>query len=914
MFRPSPVFLCLLLFPVLACPEPEPPSPDPDPAAGVDPAIPAANGEARAGKIRDQGGEGALFGGIAAEGAAGDFKIYNEHVQFIIQGPYHSHGYVDTGGLIIDADLVRTGGTLHRDPFDDFFISHGIGWLFHADEVAVIDPGASGTAHVQATGRFTMWSFIHGALETTQPLLPEAPVSITVDYRLPGDSQTLEIEATFSNSSGEVARFNPSFGYLGSDEDLDPWASGLGLNPSSFDSADALGVVDRWGGATFSLWNEAGPIAVMGLQDLTSQAGLSGTADGWTDLASGDSVVLRRNLTVAQDPVTAEAIRHQALGDPLASISGSVTESGSGAPVAGARIHFVSPASEEGGSPTVAGFARSGSDGSWSAELLPGDWQVYVTGRGPGQRVDLPSGAGRYAPFANPVLNARQLAVLTGAQSPPAPPLARGYLTPEPHSVTLSTTEAATLDLDLNAAGSLRIVATDDSGASVPFYAEIRWADGSGPQGDSLSGLHDALGLSDQTSLFLRLWSADGDMSVAAPTGTYSVHVSHSWRHERADLEGIVITEGAETQVDATLSVAVPSDGWQAMDSHLHGAPSNDGSLGMEDRLIVCAATGVQIPVTTDHDRMSDYRPLASALGLDGQMKVLPGVEVSSVMRGHFNLFPVEPKPQELLNGGAPAWWDLPETTDDLLGIIRAGGTEDSMVQVNHGRSGMFDFSNYIPSSGNATAETFSWDFDLFELMNSSSVAAREALRLDYYSFLNQGRMKVPTGVSDSHSRTSPCGLARTDVFLDSDSSDDVSGAGLREAILGGHVVVSSGPTLRVTSGDSIPGDTLNGPSHTLAVTVSGPSYIEPEEVRLVRNGVTIETVTIDPTNYDGSLWLETEFTTQDSEDAMLRMARTAHAEGFPDIASWFESLSDAKRARITRLQVDLEETHGETG
>ena len=41
-------------------------------------------------------------------------------------------------------------------------------------------------------------------------------------------------------------------------------------------------------------------------------------------------------------------------------------------------------------------------------------------------------------------------------------------------------------------------------------------------------------------------------------------------------------------------------------------------------------------------------------------------------------------------------------------------------------------------------------------------------------------------------------------------------------------------------------------------------------------------------------------------------MARTAHAEGFPDIASWFESLSDAKRARIARLQGDLEDAQGE--
>jgi hypothetical protein len=288
----------------------------------------------------------------------------------------------------------------------------------------------------------------------------------------------------------------------------------------------------------------------------------------------------------------------------------------------------------------------------------------------------------------------------------------------------------------------------------------------------------------------------------------------------------------------------------------------------MEDRLIACAATGVQIPVTTDHDRISDYRPLTGPLGLDELMNVISGVEVSSVVRGHFNLFPVDPKPMQLTNGGAPVWWDLPDTTDDLMALIRQAGTEDSMVQVNHGRSGMFDFSSYHPASGTATAEKFSWDFDLFELMNSSNVAARELLRRDYYSFLNQGLLKVPTGVSDSHTRTSPCGLARTDVFLGSDSPGEVSPAALREALLAGHVVVSSGPTLRVTAGQNIPGDVLEGGQHTLAVVVSGPSYIQPDIVRLVRNGEVVDSVTVDASTFDNGLWIATDFVTDDSEDA----------------------------------------------
>jgi len=434
--------------------------------------------------------------------------------------------------------------------------------------------------------------------------------------------------------------------------------------------------------------------------------------------------------------------------------------------------------------------------------------------------------------------------------------------------VGVSLSEEANLDLELEAAGSLRVVSTSGAGEPIPSYVEVRWENGSGPQGDHLDGLHEHLGIRDEGSLYLRLWNGDGDMTVPAPPGSYSVHVSHSWRHERVDLTEQVVVSGDETLVSAALEEVVSPDGWIAMDSHLHAAPSNDGSLGMEDRLLTCAATGVQLPVTTDHDRMADYRPLASALGLDGRMSVLPGVEVSPIVRGHFNFFPVEPQSVLIANGGAPAWWTLPETTDDLMSLIRESGTEHSMIQVNHGRSGMFDFSNYQPGSGNATAETFSWDFDLFELMNSANVAAREELKLDYYSFLNQGQMKIPTGVSDSHSRTSPCGLAHTDVFLDTNNPGDVSPADLRAALLGGHVVVSSGPTLRATSGESIPGDVLEGGQHTISVQVSGPSYIQPDEVRLVRNGSAVDVVIVDPSAYADGVWLSHEFSVDDVEDA----------------------------------------------
>jgi rubrerythrin len=45
-----------------------------------------------------------------------------------------------------------------------------------------------------------------------------------------------------------------------------------------------------------------------------------------------------------------------------------------------------------------------------------------------------------------------------------------------------------------------------------------------------------------------------------------------------------------------------------------------------------------------------------------------------------------------------------------------------------------------------------------------------------------------------------------------------------------------------------------------------------------------------------------------DANEDLPAMARTAHAEGFPDIANWFETLAVAKEDRVERLKRALSE------
>ena len=846
------------------CPTPEPTEPPtPDPTAGVDPSVPAASGEARAGRIRD-GGEAALFGGVAAEGRPGDVMIYNDRVRFIVQGPYRSHGYIDTGGSIIDADIVRPDGQLGRDPIDDVFISHGIGWLFHADTVEVASAGGDGiAARIRATGSLVRWSFIEGAVEATDPILPDVDVGVVVDYTLQPDSYTVHLEATYTSNGIDDANLNPSIGWLASDEDLTAWAAGQGLEPDDLDGLAAIGAVGSNGEASFSFWPDHGELNSLGIAALVSAAGISATTMGWSIVTEGESVTFVQNITVAPDALTAEAERHRAQATDLGTVSGVVASEGEG--IAGARVWFVEPGTDE---PVVAGFAITGDDGSFSGDVPVGSWDLYAVGRSPGEIVDLPGGSGRYAPYAAPEVNERQLAILRGDDAGVPVPFATGWPTAAPLPVTVSAGGSVEVNLEMPPRGTLRVTIEDDAGAPLPAFVDIVRTGGDDPAAAVPAALREHLGIAESGTRLARAWLTDGSIDIPAPPGTYQVDVEHSFRHDRRRVEGVEVTAGETATVAATLAEIVLHDGWLAMDSHLHAAPSNDGQLPMEHRIATCAATGVDLPINTDHDRMVDYRPLAEAMGVTDRLNILPGVEVSPVLRGHFNLFPVAPD-NDLINGGAERWWDIPADQDQFLARVRAAGTDDSIVQVNHGRDGMMDFASYNPDDGLAgDPNRWSWDFDAFELINGSGRGNFTELRADWFSFTNLGRRKLPTGVSDSHGRGSPCGYGRTDVFLDTDDPASVTPAMLSEALRAGHTVVAGGTTLRATvDGAALPGDTVTGGSHTFHARVLAPDWMAPGPLRLIRNGEVIETIELEDAPTDG-LWLEHEFATEDDEDA----------------------------------------------
>jgi hypothetical protein len=831
---------------------------------GADPSIAAQPGEARAGVIRE-GGETdlALVDGMRSEGKAGDTKLWNDRVQFVVQGAYESHGIVDVGGTIIDADLVRPDGGLERDSIEDLFLAFGLSRLAEARSVEVLDDGRSGgPAIVRVTASDRPWRFMTGVFGTDQ-LLPDYQLEIVTDYALPPDSWTLTVKSRITNRGAQEVQFEPVDGVSGLSTDQELWTPDSGLAGVSESEFDSVGIAGRRGEPVLLLWLAEGRLRNTGFDVVVPEAGIGGYKHDRLGLGPGDSVLLERFWTLAPDTATAAAERLRHLDQPLGTVNGRVSDQGNGGGVPGLRVHFVGT-----GDHRTHGYAVSDAEGRFSVSLPPGDYLAYPVAQAPHHQLDLPAHAGRYPPFGHPNVQARALGALRAAQGEASSPMAIGRPTPPPEPVNVRAGQASEVSISMQSPARLRVAVRDEMGTERAALLQAFWAAGGRPDSGVPAAIEAALGIHASSDPVHRWWLR-GDATLDVHPGVWDLEVDAGPRHERLRVEGVDLRSGELTDVDLQLQAAVARDGWWSSDPHLHAAPSSDGRLPMEARIAQCAGLGVDLPISTDHDRHVDYRPLAAALGLEAQSILVPGVEVSPILEhGHFNMYPLPPRPGEI-NGGAFRWWLNFGSTEELFANLRSNAGSEAILQVNHGRGlGMMDFADYDPNTGQArNADAWSWSFDAFELINGGSTDNWVAERRDWFSWLQLGHRKIPTGVSDSHSLGSPCGRARTDVYLGVERLSEVGLDAFRDAFVAGRVVATNGPTLRVFVDGQPPGSDVAGTSPVAAVEVLAPSWIVPEALRVYRNGQIFHEVAL-PAAAVGGVWFRGDIELTTGQDA----------------------------------------------
>jgi len=779
-----------MLLTLLACNGPLPPEIHSDDLPGP--------GEAAAGSIAD---DAVLFGGISAEGRRGALMLVNDRVRFVVQGVRDSGYYIRQGGGVLDADIVRPEGQPGRDVVDDWTSMVGMGRLLEPTQATVIDDGRdSGVARVRVEGTASAMELITGALETPS-IIPEMDLWITVDYALPADSWLLEVTTTVSTDS-ETSRLEIGDLLQASVDAADPWIQGDGLDSPEGRAFEWNGFVGRHNEIALGLFAQPSEVLTFGAVGalLTSLVEMGLAFQDPVDLTPDSPISYSRLYGVGPDLATLTDEWLERSGGSTETVSGTVTAADG--PVPGARVTILVD-----DAPYTLAFTDE--DGDFSARVPWGSEVSWLAdGRGPGTELDLPEGAGSWSPYAAMDVQKRVGRSFTdGAVAVPAA-RGRGFGTPED-------------PLTLQEPARLTVAAVDGA----PFEARLQ---------PHLTPARDPRLVMDRASGDRILaWSRDGEVTVPLEPGTYDLVVHRGPRFETWS-STLQVEAGDSPTVLVDLEEAWSIPGWWFGDPHMHAAPSGDGSISMEARLVGAAGLGVELHFGTDHDHVANYRPLVAALGLEDRLVSVVADEVSPVIRGHLNLYPLIPADEP--NGGAWAWWSeaVPDTESQFERLREHH--PGALIQANHPLdSGVAAAAGWSPGSI-ANADRWSTDFDCMEVLNADDHADYLAL---FWDLTNRGLVITPTGTSDSHGHTSGNpGLNGTLIGLGETYSD----AALVEAMRAGRTVITHGPGLQLSIE---PGSTVVGATE-LQVELLRASWVGVDSVQLWQDGELAESVTED--------------------------------------------------------------------
>lgn len=371
--------------------------------------------------------------------------------------------------------------------------------------------------------------------------------------------------------------------------------------------------------------------------------------------------------------------------------------------------------------------------------------------------------------------------------------------------------------------------------------------------------------------------------------GTYDVvAVAGPWS-TMAAARDVVVGEGQTQIVDlaVTLLPDLKPAGTLDGDFHVHGATSFDSGIPDLDRVRAFLASRTDVIAATDHDVIGDYAAAREALGADDRLELLVGVETT----GHVlnKLLPGADYPQVI---GHWNFWPLPIVhADPYRGAAYDEGAEPGVlmtrmeevgwdhdlgiVQLNHpveeadfgrdlgwgvtlGLNGNEDlpttFDDTLPSlflRQHPDADFANSDYHSQEVMNGTANNTLLAFRAFWFYLLNQGVPRTGTANSDSHGLTdSVLGTPRTVVWTDS-AVGAFDWVEFNDALKAGRAIGTNGPLIVASVADSA--GVARGPSleafaagspAQLQITVSAAPWVPIEEVRIVVNGETVQTIT----------------------------------------------------------------------
>ncbi|MBH24310.1 MAG: hypothetical protein CMH57_07660 [Myxococcales bacterium] len=188
-------------------------------------------------------------------------------------------------------------------------------------------------------------------------------------------------------------------------------------------------------------------------------------------------------------------------------------------------------------------------------------------------------------------------------------------------------------------------------------------------------------------------YTEDGLASLRVrPNQTYEVYVSRGLEYDVQRAEIGFVGPGEVKVVSTVLSRVVDTEGYISGDFHLHAAPSLDSSLPLDERVLSAAGEGLEFPVATDHNFVTNYKPIIERNGLEPWMNTVVGLELTTLESGHFNGFPLNRKVEEITKGSFE--WSQRTPAEIFTDLKELGelGPEKTIVQVNHSRDSILGY------------------------------------------------------------------------------------------------------------------------------------------------------------------------------------------------------------------------------
>jgi len=328
-------------------------------------------------------------------------------------------------------------------------------------------------------------------------------------------------------------------------------------------------------------------------------------------------------------------------------------------------------------------------------------------------------------------------------------------------------------------------------------------------------------------------------MRIGLPAGYYTLYASRGFEYG-VRTQHFTLPPGRTYPLPMRIRREVPTPGMVSCDTHVHTFTySHHGDATVEERMLTLAGEGIELPIATDHDILTDYSEPARRMGVEDYFTPVIGDEVTTPA-GHFNIFPVQPG-SRVPDHRITDWPRLMEELRATPGV--------RVVVLNHPRNIHSNFQPFAEKNFNpVTGENrrgFEFSFDAVEVVNSSALQSDLMLTFrDWFALLNYGYRVTAVGSSDCHDVSRYIvGQGRSYVMCGDSIAGKINVEEACRGFLKGRVLVSLGLLTQMTVEDKFQvGDlaTALGELMRVTVTVLGPSWTSADRVELYANGVKI--------------------------------------------------------------------------